>query len=101
MTKTANQIDETKFNEGDVIATLTQPGERQAWRVVAGQFVGEYALQYQFSGTTSRSISGAIAESDGSTWRYFTGNDDMSHRRYFTGIRNAKSAMKRHYDRNN
>lgn len=93
-------IDETPFNVGEAVQTLTKPGERQAWRIVAGEFVGEYALQYQFSGTTSI-VHGAIIETDGSTWRYFTGNDDMSHRRYFQGIRNARAAMRRHYARNN
>lgn len=100
-TRTAAETDNTVLNEGEVVYTHTQPAERQAWRVVAGQLVGEYALQYQFSGKTAQAANGAIVETDGSVWRYFTGNDDMSHRRYFNGLNNAKAACKRHYARNN
>jgi hypothetical protein len=98
---TAAKLDETILNEGEVVYTETQADERQAWRVVAGQIVGEYALQYQFKGKCAQAANGAVVETDGSVWRYFTGNDDMSHRRYFQGFRNAKAACKRHYARNN
>jgi len=89
MTKrTAAEIDATAFETGEVIETMTIPGERMPWRIVAGEFVGEFSLQYEFSTKNAQ-------------WRNFTGNDDMSHIRYFQGIRNARAAMKRHYARNN
>jgi hypothetical protein len=82
------ELDDTKFSTGDVIATYCKDFDRMAWRIVAGDLVGEYGLQYEFSRSKDQ-------------WRWFTGNDDMSHRRYFTGIKNAKAACKRHYERNN
>lgn len=98
---TARDIDSASLKTGEVVYTETQPGERQAWRVVAANIVGTYWLQYQFSGMTTQAISGAIVETDGSTWRFYTGNDDMSHRREFGGFKQAKAACKRHYARNN
>jgi len=86
--KSANEINDCMPSTGDVIATYGVDGDRMKWRIVAGDLVGDFGLQYEFSRTKDE-------------WRWFTGNDDMSHRRYFTGIANAKAACKRHYAANN